>query len=173
MSGPPVSPNDGIPDDWDLLLDPPSEEKQKAPSTPHEGRDIRPRTVKTSRSALALASWAELAVLVAPCATALAAVRIAGYTVSLGAIPWAGMLALGWWFLATSALLFVRRATAGMLGAGLRFHRPIPPRRLVVTAIAALAAACLAGVLAVLGARWWPPSVAAGSPAEPLSASAA
>ncbi|NOZ78361.1 MAG: hypothetical protein GXP48_04110 [Acidobacteria bacterium] len=88
-------------------------------------------------------------------------------------IPWAGALAFGWWFLATAALLFVRRATAGMLGANLRFGRAIPGRRVFLTALAVLVTTLLAGFPALAGARFWLPSLAAGSPAQRIMSSAA
>ncbi len=169
MSALSAPPDESIPEGWDRLLDPPSrhEAELRSPAT------RPPSHTPASRGALALASWAELAVLAAPCAATLAGVRLAGYQVGFACVPWAGVLALSWWFLATLALLLVRRATAGMLSAGLRFDGAIPPRRLAMTAAAALAAACLAGIPAVLGARWWLPAVAAGSPAEQLTSSAA
>ena len=165
--------NDGIPENWDELLDPPSGHEPSASTAPEENVTIQPRDDRPSRGALALASWAELAVLVAPCAAALAGVRLAGYAIGFSAVPWAGVLAFAWWLLATAALLLVRRTTAGMLSADLQFSQPLLPRRVFLTVFAILVTTLLAGFPALVGVRFWLPSLAAGSPAQRIRSSAA
>ncbi len=140
MNDPSASRPEPSPENWDLLHAAENEPDDR----PALGEErIEPGT-------LVAAAWGDLVAGVAVVTAALAAVLASGRPVNLAALPWAAVLAVTWWSAAASVLLVVRRATPGMLMAGVALARA--PRG------GALAAALAAGLLgaATLGVAAWP-----------------
>lgn len=96
-----------FPTDWDVI--------DESPQSPEDSREPR-----TSRRAVAAAAWADLAVILALCAAALATCRALGFEVSATAVPWAVAMAVLVWLVLCAVLLGVRRSWPGVLliGAG-------------------------------------------------------
>jgi hypothetical protein len=108
-------------------------------------------------------SWGDLALLLAVSAAALVGLKISGHGAPFAAVGWALCLAVVWWAMAAAVLVAVRRATPGMLMAGVRFTRAVPPSRVgAVVAVALLLCATL-GIPAAVGPRGWALRSAAGS----------
>lgn len=158
MKKPPqTSPEDlAFPANWDQLLE--ENEGEPDPGPPGDPDDARPSLVT-----LLAASWAELVVVLVPCAAALAVVRVLGYRTGSPALPWAALLACAWWLTAATVLLVVRRGTPGMLLAGLTFADGVPGIRVPLLLVSVLVLAASAGLLALLGGRRWLPAVVAGT----------
>lgn len=110
------------------------------------------------------ACWADLVTMMAVATAALLALVAIGHRAEPAILPWAGGVALCWWWLAASATVAVRRGTPGMLMAGLVAKRPVPPRRVASVLAAALASCASLGLLALLGPRRSLVGAAAGSP---------
>jgi hypothetical protein len=159
MKKPPqTSPEDlDFPANWDRLVEDvqPAEELDLPPKPP---LDAGPSLI----SFLA-ASWAELVVVLVPCAAALGVVRLLGYRTGAPALPWAALLATAWWLTAATVLLVVRRGTPGMLLAGLTFADEVPRMRMPLLLVSVLVLSASAGLLALLGGRRWLPAVVAGT----------
>lgn len=147
----------GSPPAWDRL-----DTGQAPPTGPQLGHrataDEPPATVF-----LFAACWADLVAMVAVATAALLALVAVGHRAELAILPWAGGVALCWWWLAASATVAVRRGTPGMLLAGLVCRRQILPRRVQGVVIAALVSSLSLGLLALLGPRRSLVAVAAGS----------
>ncbi len=156
--GEPPSP-EHLPADWDRLFEAPGGDGDEAPAgLQDEGSGAGP----PPRMVLLTAAWAELAVMLAPCAASLAALRLADFPASLGVVPWAAGLAAAWWTASAAALVFLRRGTPGMLLAGVRLERPVHGWRLALTLAATAVTTALLGLPALLGSAYWPPALAAG-----------
>ena len=160
MSGNGTPEDPEIPENWDRLVEVDEIEEDAAGRTPAEpgAADDRP-----SWGVLLSASWADLAVILTPCAAALAALRLAGYPTNLAVVPWAAALGLAWWTVTAAVLLRVRRGTPGMLLVDLRFDDPVAHGRVGLTLLASLGTLLLAGLPGILGRRYWPLSLAARS----------
>jgi hypothetical protein len=158
MKKPPqTSPEElAFPANWDRLIE--EVQVDSEPEPPDDPGDPRPSFV----SFLA-ASWAELVVVLVPCAGALAVVRVLGYRAGAPALPWAALLAGAWWLTAATVLVVVRRGTPGMLLAGLTFADEVPRVRIPLLLITILVLAASAGLLALLGGRNWFPATVAGT----------
>lgn len=156
MKKPPqTSPEElAFPANWDRLV----EEVQGGPEPepPEEPFNGGPSLVS-----FLTASWAELLVVLVPCAAALGVVRLLGYRTGSPALPWAALLAGAWWLTAAAVLLAVRRGTPGMLLAGLTFADEVPRARVPLLLVSILVLAASAGLLVLLGGRRWLPAVVA------------
>lgn len=126
------------PEDWDLL--------QEEPDTDTEGRTPPPERV--DRMAVVAASWGDLVTLVTVVTAALATVLAQGRVVTLGALPWAAALATVWWLSSAGLLLLVRRATPGMLMAGVSLTSAPRGRSLAVALAVAMVGALTIGLAA-------------------------
>ncbi len=106
---------------------------------------------------LTTAAWADLAAMLGPCAAVLVTLRLGGFPVGPATVPWAGALALAWWSLAAGTLLAVRRATPGMLLAGLAFAEPRHGGALKAALLLQGFSALTLGLPAVILHRLWGP----------------
>lgn len=155
MSRPPAD-DPHVPANWDRLLSD-AEDGDVAPPGP-PAQDTTPQ-----RLTLVAAAWGDLVAIVAMLTAALVAVLFAGRPVTVVALPWTGALAIAWWLAAACVLLVVRRATPGMLMAGVVLRAAPAPRRLPWIVLTALLTAASGGVLALLGARHAPVARVAGT----------
>jgi len=136
----------GSADAWDRL---------RHPVVPD--RDVsageRPPGGGPGRLQLMAAAWGELVAMLGVWTATLLGLVAFGYPVVLACFPWAAATAVGWWVTASAILLVVRRATPGMVMAGLRFSRQPRPSKLPLILATAMALAVTLGVPVFLGAR--------------------
>jgi len=133
---------DGLPEEWDRLLDLDElEDPQRSVGPP-------PPAGSAEHPAFPLltASCADLVAILLPCTLALVALRLDGLPVSLAAAPWALGLGALWWVFAAAILLRVRRGTPGMLAAGLVYREEPAGGRLWRSMVVALLAALTLGL---------------------------
>jgi hypothetical protein len=145
---------------WDRLEVPEHEARRPPPASGDE-----PVPDREDRSAIPLiaGSWGDLALVLGVAAAALVALKLAGHGAPLAAVGWALGLAVTWWIMTAAILVAVRRATPGMLMAGIRFARTVQPGRVPwVVAVALLLGATL-GIPSAIGPRGWALCAAAGS----------
>lgn len=157
-----------FPTNWDRLIEPPAGSPEERTDVPSAGGPGPPPT-----ALLVAAAWADLVCLLLFCVTAILTVMLAGYGVSLVALPWVSVLAAAWWAGASAVLVVVRRGTPGMLIAGIVFKSPVVNRRLPVILVVAVLLACTLGLPALVGAQRSPLRWAGGSPLATSSDSAA
>ena len=126
--------------------------------------DIEPDTVSSSPenpapaghvpwSARLAVAWADLVVVAGLTTAMIGAVILAGYPLSIRALPWAVVVALFGWGAACGIILRVRRGTPGMVLAGLVFADEVAGGRLVLTIAAAGFSALLLGLPVLPGGR--------------------
>jgi len=155
---PPRSPD--VPDDWDHLERPADEPVAPAATAaagpaPHDPGSVIP---------VIAGSWGDLALVLGLSAATLVALKLAGHGAPFAAAPWAVAVAVLWWLLAAAALLTVRRATPGMLAAGISFAGAVRPSRLPWVLLVALLLAATLGLPSAMGPSGWALRVAAGAP---------
>ncbi len=150
----------GPPEGWDRLDDLEAEGRE-AVSPTVESQRIPPD--EESTIPLIAGSWGDLAVILGVGAGALVALKLAGHGAPFAAAPWALGLAVMWWVAVTATLVTIRRATPGMLMAGLRFERAVPPRRVAWVVVVALVLSATLGIPTAVGRRGWALGGAAGS----------
>ena len=151
---------DGPLDGWDRLDDPETG-AQEAAAPAVESLKISPD--EESTIPLIAGSWGDLALILGIGAAALVALKLGGHGAPFAAAPWALGLAATWWVAATAALVTIRRATPGMLMAGLRFEQAVPPRRVAWVVTVALILSATLGIPTAIGRRGWALGGAAGS----------
>jgi hypothetical protein len=145
----PSPPDDApVPANWDRLRDDDGDTAEELLLPPPESAP--------PRLTLVAAAWGDLVALVGVLTAALVAVLVAGRPVTAAALPWTCALALTWWVASAYVLLAVRRATPGMLMAGIALRSPPRAHRLVWTLVVALLTAATGGLLALPGARLSP-----------------
>ncbi len=154
-----LSPSDDapVPANWDRLRD---------DGTDAEGWSPPPPASAPPRLTLVAAAWGDLVALIAVITVSLVAVLVAGHPVTAAALPWTCALAVAWWLASGCVLLVVRRATPGMIMAGVALRSPLDPRRLPWTLLVALLTAVSGGLLALPGARLSPIALSSGSEIE-------
>jgi len=143
---------EGLPEEWDRLLDLAGfEDEDEANAAPEpEEPDLPPAFP------LLTASCADLVAILLPCTLALVGLRLSGLPVPLAVAPWALAVGVLWWVLAAGIFLRVRRGTPGMLAAGLVYREePAGPRLWRSMALALLAAVTLGLPLALFRAAVW------------------
>lgn len=151
---------DGPPDGWDRLNGPGTGDRESAAPASETGE---PQPREESAISLIAGSWGDLALVLGVAAAALVSLQLGGHGAPFPAAPWALVLAVTWWAVATGALVMVRRATPGMLMAGVRFERAVPPHRVVLVIGVALVLGATLGIPAAIGPRGWALAGAAGS----------
>jgi hypothetical protein len=158
---PPSRRSPGSHDDWDHLHEPVDGEiLPAAVDPPGAGRDDGGGTVIP----MLASSWGDLAAMLGLCAAALAALKLAGHGAPFAAAPWAGAVAVLWWLVASGVLVTVRRATPGMLMAGLAFEAAVVPGRVPWVLVTALVLAVTLGLPSAVGRPGWALRAAAGTP---------
>ena len=143
----PVPPEDAhVPANWDRL---------RLDDDENGAEELLPPPSETAppRMTLVAAAWGDLVAVVAVLTAALVAVLLAGRPVTVAALPWTCALALAWWLASACVLLVVRRATPGMLMAGIALRSPPMPHRMPWTLLVALLTAASGGLLALPGGR--------------------
>lgn len=152
--------SEGPLDGWDRI----DHSEADGPGPEPAGRaDSKADRQDDSTIPLIAGSWGDLALVLGVAAAALVALKISGYGAPFAAVGWALALAVVWWVVATAVLVTVRRATPGMLMAGVRFERDVAPTRVWwVVAVALLLCATL-GIPTAVGPRGWALRGAAGS----------
>jgi hypothetical protein len=99
------------------------------------------------------AAWGDLVIIIALTTALIGAIFLAGFPLSLLALPWAAAVGFVGWLVGCGILLRVRRGTPGMLLAGCVFANEVSGFRLGRTiAIAGLSAVFL-GLPAIPGGR--------------------
>ncbi len=156
------------PSNWDQLSDIDVAGIEQGPVSPPFEEPIHGPVV--SRASRLTASWADLVVIAGATTSMIGAVILAGYPVSLWALPWSVMTALLGWGAVCGILLRVRRGTPGMLLAGFVFSKEITGGHLVGTVAAAGLSAFLLGLPALPGGPTSSLfSIASGSDTTPMS----
>ncbi|MEN8163957.1 MAG: hypothetical protein ABFS37_07505 [Acidobacteriota bacterium] len=102
-------------------------------------------------SARLAVAWADLVVVAGLTTAMIGTVILAGYPLSIRALPWAVVVALLGWGAACGIMLRVRRGTPGMVLAGLEFVEEVAGTRLLWTIAAAGFSALLLGLPALPG----------------------
>jgi len=146
-----------VPEGWDHL---PSADDESPPPDIAEDDDQPP---DDSSIPMIAGSWGDLALVLALCAAALVALKASGHGAPFAAAWWALALAVMWWLVAAGILVVVRRATPGMLLAGLQFSETVPPNRIAPVLTVGLVMCATLGLPAALGPMGWPLSAAAGT----------
>ena len=161
MSPDPLSPRSpDVPDGWDQLQRPAGEPVAPAAtpssgSAPHDPGSVIP---------VIAGSWGDLAAILGLSAATLVALKLAGHGAPFAAAPWAVGVAVLWWLVAAAALLTVRRATPGMVAAGISFAGTVRPARIPWVLLVALLLAATLGLPSAVGPSGWALRVAAGTP---------
>ncbi len=150
-------PDPEVPEGWDQLPNADDE----SPRIENVKDDERP--IDDSSIPMIAGSWGDLALVLGLCAAALVALKISGHGAPFAAVGWALALAVLWWLVAAGTLLMVRRATPGMLLAGLRFSETVPPNRIAPVLIVGMVMCATLGLPAALGPMGWPLTAAAGT----------
>lgn len=145
-----------VPEGWDHL---PSDDE---PPPPDMTEDDEHQPDDSSIPMIA-GSWADLALVLGVCAAALVALKMSGHGAPFAAVWWALALAVMWWLVTAGILVMVRRATPGMLLAGLQFSAAVPPKRVAPVLTVGLVMCATLGLPAALGPMGWPMSAAAGT----------
>jgi len=159
-----------VPDDWDLIDDDPGvSHPQDGPPTLSPDADAIAAAVSQPAGSMLVsllaAAWADAVTVLVIVTGCVGVLVIRGYGPTPAWLPWAGGAGVAWWLFAAGILLLVRRATPGMLLAGLQFERPVAPVRVgLVLLMAVIGAASLGVVVAIGGRRRGPLALAAGSP---------
>ncbi len=158
-----------LPQDWDLLgLETGTEGESASPG----GFDEHGMpALREERSAVPFlfSGVADLVVMLAGCAGALAAVRAQGLPVSVWALPWTAAMGLVVWAALATATVYVRRATPGMVMMRVAFREPIAPGRLPRLVLFGFVSAVLLGApIALAGRSDRLAGIIGGSPLEPL-----
>ena len=171
---PPSDQRPVVPDDWDRLDDDPTMPSPVTATTTEPAGDLEPDGGDAASHsvvvALLAASWADAVTVLALVTGCVGVLVLRGYNPTPAWLPWAAGAGLSWWLFAAGVLLLVRRATPGMLLAGLQFEEPIPPRRVAPILVAAVAGAMSLGLVAIIGGRRHGPlAIAAGCPISACS----
>jgi hypothetical protein len=152
--------HEGPPAGWDRLD---VGEEPEVEAAAHDG----PAQRDESAIPLIAGSWGDLALILAVVAAALVTLKLSGYGAPFAAAGWALALAVLWWGVAAATLVAIRRATPGMLLAGLQFDHAVPPRRVAWVVVVALLLCATLGIPAAVGPRGWALRAAAGSRVSP------
>jgi hypothetical protein len=155
---PPRSPD--VPEGWDHLQRPVDEAVVPAATATSGSAAHDPGSVIT----VIAGSWGDLAVILGLSAATLVALKLAGHGAPFAAASWAVAVAVLWWLVAAAVLLTVRRATPGMVAAGISFAGAVRPARLPWVLLVALLLAATLGLPSAVGPSGWALRVAAGTP---------
>lgn len=124
-------------DAWDRLFDPEALDRNNVADEASGSDQQAADTVKLS-SVLA-SSWGDLVIVASLTTGLLAGVVLFGYPLGFEAFPWAVAVSFAWWVTASAILVRVRRATPGMLVAGVAFADQVEGGRVIgVVAVAGI-----------------------------------
>ena len=147
----PINPDDPspLPRDWDLL-------GSSRPSDEAAGNDVGGRDDRHSPATVSLlfSGIADLVVILAGCAGALAVARGQGLPVTVWALPWGAAAGAVIWCAMAAATVSVRRGTPGMVMMGLAVRDPVTAGRLPQLLVVGLLAAVTLGLPTLLLGRW-------------------